>query len=190
MKKKSLLLLTAASTLAIAGGAASIFAFNGENIYKVQAEPTLRTLVLNEAPTVVADRFSVKTSSGTNINFIVDGSFVPGGTFGTLNPGASVTVSYDQESDVLFSNLYSITIDTVGDGSYFAFYYCQNKTIYSYSNDGVAYDGVELLVSEHQVQIYDDPYASSTHTGNPNIFQYYSAGMTVEINSITIKYTC
>ena len=194
--KKKVLILSLAALLSVGGASVTALTLNHNNNLAVKAEPTLRTFTINEAPTGADGRYVSYTPDGTPIRFqVLDGTFTPGGTFGTLSRLGELIIEYDQEGDIFFSNLYSVTINFVDPtkGIYYEFYYADSEShrLYSYSNDGAVNHGVELLASEHQVEIYNDPSASSTHTGNPNIFGFYTAGgEATEIASIVVKYTC
>ena len=195
--KKGFVLLAVASCLTVVGTLAAVAAVknNTARFNAVRAEPTLRTLVINEAPTVVDGVFSVQTTSGTTVKFKVsEGTFTPGGTFGTMASSTTIGLEYDKDDDILFPNLYSISISLKNVSSiYYGFYYVhpEKHVTYSLSQTGYAYNDTEILTSNNQVQIYNDNSGSSFHSGNPNFFEFYTAGISdVEVSSITIKYTC
>ena len=190
--KKGIILLTAASCLTVVGTLATVAAVksNETKLNVVHAEPSLRTLTINEAPVVEDGKFSVRTEAGAVLNFTCE-NFTPGGTFGSINGEGNFELKYDDAaSDIIFANLYSITLNHDGFGVYFDFRYIDPSSRLSVStgNTGVVSSGTEILASEHLVDVDDGGGAS--HNEVPNKFQIYTVNGEHTITSVVIKYTC
>ena len=189
--KKRIIVLSAVSCLTALCTLTAVVAIksSGAKLDVVRGEPMLRTLTLNEAPTVVDGKFSVRTVSGTTINFTCS-NFTPSGTFGSLKGEGNIDLKYDDaDNDIMFSSLYSVTVNYDG---YFYFDYryydpVQRRNV-STGNTGSFTSGVEVKASEHQVEVDDG--GGSSHNEVPNHFQIYAVSGTHTISSIVIKYTC
>ena len=193
--KKRIIVLSAVSCLTALCTLTAVVAIksSGAKLDVVRGEPMLRTLTLNQAPTVVDDKFSVVTESGTVINFECE-NFTAEGTFGTIEGQGNVKVKYnDKTNDIMFSNLYSISATFEGGyGLFFEFRYYDPVTRYNMSigETGSITSGEEVKAEDHLVQVADDDYWETFHNEKPNYCGLYTNGGTHTISSLTIKYTC